>query len=182
MAQHQGELKTFKALPILAAVFRLIAAIYIVVLSVLTLIYALLNLSESVGVIIASVHILPASLFLLALEFEVFRQYATLEVPTLNDTMYPARTIALQFLAAVLTGINQRHFTFFIMGCVAFGITVSLVHLSGIHGLFWEIGTSFRNGGMRSQVSEKTPLQSAQDQAVGSVSASVKVAEDEHND
>ncbi|KAG9125845.1 hypothetical protein FRC07_005968 [Ceratobasidium sp. 392] len=179
MDQRQGKPQPPKALPVLAGVFRLIAAAYIVVLSVITLISALLHLSESVGIIIASVHILPASLVLLALELEVFREYATIRFPDFHDDMYSARGIALQFLAAILTGINhQRDFIQFIMGCVAFGITVGLVHLNGIHNLLWEVKTSFGNGG----VAEKSPLRGTQNTAVGPVSPSVEGSKDGKQD
>ncbi|KAG8741112.1 hypothetical protein FRC10_003293 [Ceratobasidium sp. 414] len=180
MNQSPENSKPTKPLPILAGVFRLLVAAYITVLSVMALFSSLLNLD--VGLIIASVHLLPASLVLLGLELEVFREYATLRFSALPDGMYPARTIALQFLAAILTGINRNSPTKFIMGCVAFGITVSLVHLGGIHGLFWEVGTSFGNGGGRSKVSATSPPRGVRDAAGGLARSSSKATEDEHSD
>ncbi|KAG9095556.1 hypothetical protein FRC06_009676 [Ceratobasidium sp. 370] len=180
MNQSLENSKPTEPLPIVAGVFRLLAAAYIAFLSVLTLISSLLDLD--IGLIIASVHILPASLVLLGLELEAFRDYAALRFLALHDGMYPARTIALQFLAAILTGINRYSPAKFIMGCVAFGITVSLVHLSGIHGLFWEVGTSFGNGGGRSKVSATSPPRGFRDAAVGLARSSSKAAEDGHSD
>ncbi|KAG9098125.1 hypothetical protein FS749_004621 [Ceratobasidium sp. UAMH 11750] len=176
MNQSPEHSKSTKPLPILAGIFRLLAAAYISLLSVIGLISSLLELE--IGLIIAGAHILPASFFLLALEFEVFREYAGLQAPAPRDEMYSARTIALQFLAAMLTGMHRYSPAMFINGCVAFGISVSLVHLSGIHNLFWEVGTGFGNGGGRSKVPATTPSRGVQVTA----RSSSKAAEDGHSD
>jgi hypothetical protein len=130
---------------LLTGVLRLMTAIFISVLSIITLVSSIATLS--IGHIIASVHLLPASLVLLALELEFFHVYLADRFQLTMDEMYPARMIALQFLAAVLCGINDEYTgtALFIMGCIAFGTTVGLVHLNGIHGLFWEGKGGFYN-------------------------------------
>ncbi|KAJ1305120.1 hypothetical protein OPQ81_000157 [Rhizoctonia solani] len=55
----------------------------------------------------------------------------------LKYEMQPLRIIALQFVSATIAGIAWPEIVFFIVACVAFGLTLGLMNLVGIYYLFW---------------------------------------------
>ncbi|QRV96006.1 hypothetical protein RhiJN_24024 [Ceratobasidium sp. AG-Ba] len=141
MSRTFGESKGARPVKVLVGLIRLLVSLYIVILGVLMMVSALAHLS--IGRIIGGVHVLSASICLLGLELD-FIHFPALD----DDDAHLARSIGLQFSAAVLVGMSQDDMGFFFLGCIAFGITVGLVHFGGINMLVSRVGVTF-NGSAR---------------------------------
>ena len=110
---------------------RFVMTFYLVGASITTLVLS--SLMVNVGGIITSIYLIPASLVLAALELGYLRSRTSL----LRFEMHPVRVIALQFLSAMMAGAGWPDLITFILGCVAFGVTIGLMNLIGIYYLCW---------------------------------------------